>query len=589
MNTIKKLLLLLVGVSSFVAACTKLEDLPFYLNGNPVVLTASKTAVTPAVGDSNNAVISFSWTNPKYSSDSSGFKYILEIDSTGRNFAKKVTRELTGGLTTSFTGREINTILLQYGLNLGTAYNLDFRVVSSYNNNNERYTSNILKIAFTPYADPSVLTASTASTTLDLNSASQKAITFNWTGAFKGYVGNITYSIQYDSAGKNFANPKNIAGGVAVFTKDLNHQDLNQTALDCGVPGGNTGKIEYRVKAVTAAGATAYSNTFAVTIKSYFPLLRFYMPGSYQGATGNGNDWDPGSAPELIRDLRPSLFNDMYYIYLYLPAGALFKFTQGRAWDINLGGSGGVLSPGGSNLTVATSGYYRITINRRTLQYDIKEGRMGFVGGSTGAGWDPGSSFPNYSLGLASRNLFVGLTTFTTGGWKLIDNNQWNNGSNTVGETRSYGSNGGSGSTMDVNGANFPDISTAGRYRVIWDGRNVDNIKYEIYPATEMRLVGDGIDQAGVNAWDPGSSPQMTYAGDGVWTITVKLFANKDIKFLAGNAWGAFDYEDNSGQSQATGVAKKIKWEGGNNFKTPTVAGTYTITLDEKSQTATIN
>lgn len=98
MNTIKKLLLLLVGVSSFVAACTKLEDLPFYLNGNPVVLTASKTAVTPAVGDSNNAVISFSWTNPKYSSDSSRFKYILEIDSTGRNFAKKVTRELTGAL-----------------------------------------------------------------------------------------------------------------------------------------------------------------------------------------------------------------------------------------------------------------------------------------------------------------------------------------------------------------------------------------------------------------------------------------------------------------------------------------------------------
>jgi hypothetical protein len=104
-----------------------------------------------------------------------------------------------------------------------------------------------------------------------------------------------------------------------------------------------------------------------------------------------------------------------------------------------------------------------------------------------------------------------------------------------------------------------------------------------------MRLVGDGIDQAGVNAWDPGSSPQMTYAGDGVWTITVNLFANKDIKFLAGNAWGAFDYEDNSGQSQATGVAKKIRWEGGNNFKTPGTAGTYTITLDEKSQTVTIN
>jgi hypothetical protein len=52
-----------------------------------------------------------------------------------------------------------------------------------------------------------------------------------------------------------------------------------------------------------------------------------------------------------------------------------------------------------------------------------------------------------------------------------------------------------------VNDANMPDIATAGRYRVIWDGRNVDNVKYEMSPATEMRVVGDGMQ--GVNDWDP--------------------------------------------------------------------------------------
>ena len=74
-----------------------------------------------------------------------------------------------------------------------------------------------------------------------------------------------------------------------------------------------------------------------------------------------------------------------------------------------------------------------------------------------------------------------------------------------------------------------------------------------------------------------------------MWTITVALAANKEIKFLAGNDWGAFDYEDNSGQSQAVNVDKKIKWEGGNNFKTPATAGTYTITLNENTQTVRIN
>lgn len=84
-----------------------------------------------------------------------------------------------------------------------------------------------------------------------------------------------------------------------------------------------------------------------------------------------------------------------------------------------------------------------------------------------------------------------------------------------------------------MNGPNFNDYPSAGRYRVIWDGRDRDNIKYFTSPATEMRLVGDGMNQAGVNDWDPPTSPQMTYNGNGVWTITIALKANKDVKFLA--------------------------------------------------------
>jgi hypothetical protein len=142
---------------------------------------------------------------------------------------------------------------------------------------------------------------------------------------------------------------------------------------------------------------------------------------------------------------------------------------------------------------------------------------------------------------------------------------------------------------MEVNGPNFPNVTTAGTYRVIWDGRDRDNIKYYMSPATEMRLVGDGIDQSGVNDWDPPTSPQMTYQGNGVWTITATLKASKSIKFLAGNAWGAFDYEDNGDNGTSGGTIKrKIKWEGGDNFSTPSTAGTYTITLDEYKQTVTI-
>lgn len=449
--------------------------------------------------------------------------------------------------------------------------------------------SNVLKITVTPVADPSKLISANSSVTCTLANAALPSNTFSWTPSFSGYPAAVTYTLQYDSAGKNFVAPIDIAVGASIFTKGLTQGEMNVTSINSGIPAGGLGKVEYRIKAVTAWGATTYSNVVNVTIQSYIPILRVYLPGGYQAATGNGGDWDPGSAPELIRDLRGPVFNSLYYIYIYIPAGSEFKVTVGRSWAVNYGGSGGVLSSGGANFSVASAGFYRISVNITNMTYNITTGRMGFVGGATGAGWNPPNVFPTYAMGNAATNLFVGLTNFTSGGWKMIDNNAWNNGSNAVDETRSYGTPNGDGGTLETNGNNFNDYASAGRYRVIWDGRDVNNVKYWTSPGTEMRVVGDGINQAGVNDWDPGTSPQMTYSGNGVWTISITLKANKDIKFLAGNAWGAFDYEDNSGQSQATGVAKGIKWEGGNNFKTPTAAGTYTITLNENLQTVTIN
>jgi starch-binding outer membrane protein SusE/F len=600
MKYIYKILFAAIAFTGLFTACNKIdnlkkaEPLPVYQLGVSPVLTSSTVTVAPVLADSNRAVINFSWTNPKYSNDSSTTKYILEIDSTGKNFINKNTQTVIGLLNSALTGRDLNAILLNLGFKLGAAQSIDVRLLSSYNNNNERYTSNIAKVTVTPFPDPATLSSANASVTCALSTAASPSNTFNWGTAFKGYGGNISYTLQYDSAGKNFIAPMEITAGAAILIKGLTQGEMNSTALTSGIQGGNTGTVEYRIKAVTALGAIAYSNVVNVSIKSYVPIVRMYLPGSYQGSTGNGNDWDPATAPELIRDLRSGVFNDMYYIYIYLPPGSLFKVSEGRSWDIAYGTAaapGTITSNNGNNFSVATAGYYRITVNRTTLKYDIREGRMGFVGGATGAGWVPSNVFPTYAMGAAATNLFVGINTFVANdGWKLIDNNEWDNGSKAVDETRSYGSLGGDGSTLEVNGSNFANITNSPvRSRVIWDGRDVNSIKYWTSPAAEMRLVGNGINQADVKDWDPPTSPQMTYSGNGVWTITIDLKADKEIKFLAGGNWGAFDYEDNSGQSQALGADKKIKWEGGDNFKTPATAGTYTITLNENTQTMKIN
>ncbi len=568
----------------------KVEELPVYIPGVSPVLSSSVSTVAPTLADSNNAVITFSWTNPKFATDLANTKYILLIDSTGKSFgAQNNNKTVTGVLTTSLTARELNAYVLNLGFKVGVQQSIDVILISSYVNNNDRHYSNSLTIKVTPYVDPSILATQNTAVVCTLPNAALPSNNFWWTPTFTGYTGSINYTLQYDSAGKNFVAPIEIPVGASIFTKGLTQAEMNSTALNSGIAGGTVGKVEYRIKAVTTTGITVYSNVVNVTITSYVPILRLYLPGGYQGSTGNGNDWDPGTAPELIRDLRAAVFNKMYYIYIYLPAGAEFKVTVGRDWAINYGGTGGNLAQNGANFSVASSGYYRISVDINALKYDIRQGRMGFVGGATGAGWNPPGVFPTYALGNSGTNLFVGLTNFTSGGWKLIDTDQWDNGSMTVGETRSYGTPGGDGSTLQVNASNFNDYPSPGRYRVIWDGRDRDNIRYFTSPATEMRLVGDGMNVPGVNDWDPPTSPQMTYNGNGIWTITIALKANKDIKFLAGNAWGAFDYEDNSGGSQTLGTPRAIKWDGGPNFKTPATAGTYTVTLNENLQTVTIN
>ncbi len=288
MKHISKILLAAIAVTGFFTACNKIDNLkkeealPVYQLGVSPVLTSSTAAVAPVLADSNKAAVTFSWTNPKYSVDSSTTKYILEIDSTGKNFANENTKTVTGVLNTALTGRDLNGILLNLGFKLNVAQSIDVRLISSYSNNNERYMSNVVKVTVTPFADPSVLTSANTSVTLSLANAALASNTYNWTSAFKSYGGIVSYTLQYDSAGKNFVAPLDIAAGPSVLTKGLTQGEMNATALTSGIPGGNTGTVEYRIKAVTALGAIVYSNVVNVSIKSYLPILRMYLPGGYQ-------------------------------------------------------------------------------------------------------------------------------------------------------------------------------------------------------------------------------------------------------------------------------------------------------------------
>ena len=544
-----------------------------------------------------SAPVTITWTAAKPGVGTAPtYKWVAALKSTGNLDAPvlEIPSNSAGSATSlTLTQKQIDDALASKGIAAGVKTDFIWSVVGD-NGTTKLQSQDIFNISITRMKDgatPFILLGPVTSTTpfaMDPGSTSN-SIKFNWTRSIPATGGPaVTYRVLFSLNG-NFTTPLfSLASqaspndSTAVITYKALSDSLNangQTNLSLPTA------LKWTVVATSGTWKQQadYVNDLVILRE-----VRMYMPGSYQAATGNGSDWDPPTAPEFIRDMRPGFANNMYYMYIYLPAGAQFKITQGRSWDVNYGGTGGDLSSGGANLSVATAGVYRISVNRTTMKYDISTGRMGFVGDATTSGWNPPNVFPSTAMGFpAAKNLFIGLHGFVPGGWKLIDNNQWNNGSGTVDETRSYGTTSPSGSTLEINGANFANITSAGRQRVIWDGRDVNNTKYEMSPASEMRVVGDGMQAYPV--WDPGGSPQMTYVGNGVWTITLTLVGNKEIKFLSGNNWGAFDYEDNSGGSQATGVPRGIKWEGGNNFKTPAATGSYTITLNEYAQTVTIN
>jgi len=153
MKKISNLLLFTLSLFAF-ASCDKVDDLPLYGEGNAVTLTSSAPTIAPAPADSNKVVLTYNWTYPNHSTDSSNIKYIIEIDSVGKNFAAAYRKEVMGKMSGTFIAKELNNFLVGRGYAFNVPVSLEARVISSYANNNERIISNVVPLKVTPYKIP---------------------------------------------------------------------------------------------------------------------------------------------------------------------------------------------------------------------------------------------------------------------------------------------------------------------------------------------------------------------------------------------------------------------------------------------------
>ncbi|HEX2684843.1 MAG TPA: SusE domain-containing protein, partial [Ferruginibacter sp.] len=501
------------------------------------------------------------------------------------NPAVSIISDNNGASTTlTVTQKQLDDALKNAGIAAGAKTDLVWAVVAENSNNGKVRSTNTFNISVTRFGDgvtPFEIYGPLSSTNnVEINPTSTSDfILFKWQKATPANSANpVKYQLNFASENGSLSQPLftiNSGNNGTDTSLSVSWKQISDSLDKHGITDlSQVAKLKWNVRASSGSFSmfSKYENLIYILRK-----VSFYLVGSFTG-------WDINNPMEMVVDKRPDRYSKVFYSYVKLSAGDEFKFAKSKGdWNSaygNTGGSGGIYTTGvnqGGNFQIAASGIYRLTIdltNAAAPKAYIQQKQVGVVGNMQG--WDP--SAPIYGGYYGPNKFLIIANSNGTDEFKLHDGPVWDN--STADKARWWGI-GSQPGLLDVdgNGANLK-ASTTPRTRVIWDGTDPQQLKYELSPADQMRIVGDAIDVAGVNQWDPGTSPQMTYIGNGKWQLTLKLFGNKEFKFLSGNAWGALDYEDAGGG--------KIKWDGGPNFKTPATGGTYTVTLDEHTGTYTI-
>lgn len=379
MKKLIKILLLSTVIALFYTACDKVDDLPYNENGKAVQLTSSAATLNPPAADSNKTVLSLGWTNPNYATDSTNVKFVIEMDSTGKNFANAAQKIVMKSLSTSFTAKDLNTILLAKGYAFNVPVDMDVRVISSYANNNERLISNTVKIKMTPYKIPPKVALPASNRIFIVGDAT----TFGWTND----------PAPPFPAAREFARLDETTWGGIMYLKGSGAYKLLQTQGNWGTQfhmvNGGTATAGSFVQEDADPGFPSPSTAgwykimldfqagkYTVTAVSNDLPQELYMTGD---ATAAGWTNTPPVAQQLTR-----LNSSEYSITTTLVPGKYYKFlsTQNQ-WQPQFGGSsatGGTLGAnyGGGNdpdaiPTPSTAGSYKIKVNFVTNTYTVTQ------------------------------------------------------------------------------------------------------------------------------------------------------------------------------------------------------------------------
>lgn len=367
--------------------------------------------------------------------------------------------------------------------------------------------------------DELTLTVSNSELVLDERQPNEK-LTFNWTtGTNNGTSASISYVLEIDKQGNDFATALEYEMGTNAYSFSINSGTLNNILINTfGVQAGASQNFEARVTATVANTSVATqiaSTTFSVT--TYLPVSKeLYIIGS---ATSVG--WDISNAlPLTLSSSKPGTF-----IFQGTLSTGTFKLPVNREGCFcqdfytkspidatkmlhNVGGSGADLQ-----WQITQAGQYKITADLLNLTISIEaiEGapfsQIYIVGDASPSGWDVNNP-KAFTQNPNNPFIFTYEANLTQGNFKILAGakgdfcGEWYRPLTDGQALSSTAVEQNSGCTVDNKWT--IGAGDVGRYKIILDTQN-NTIKIQ---KVNLYIIGDG----GPNGWNIATPTAMTYS-----------------------------------------------------------------------------
>ena len=206
---------------------------------------------------------------------------------------------------------------------------------------------------------------------LDKTQSNTTALTVSWETKDLGVQLAPVYTVEFENIATGKIKP--LSAERSPFT--LTVKELNEYLVGLGLKTGVATDVRVLVRAALSDQRSLVA-TKTLKVTPYFDEIKASEWGVVGSATPNG--WN-GPDIKMWNSTDGNLV-----AYATLSAGKI-KFRKNNDWGVNLGGSNGTLSSGGSNIAV-TAGTYKITINVSKNTYAIETYSWGIIG-SGARGW----------------------------------------------------------------------------------------------------------------------------------------------------------------------------------------------------------